>query len=290
MDEAVAAFLAHYASDNYDPVKAREYYLRTRELKGGRSTAGMSTEQREAIGYAKTQISTKKKDELESLKTNQEAAVTALREKSEATQASLQQKLDSMVSSIRDNLEAKLATILDIEPMEVIPPPKFNTIPDTASPKQKEFLQRQNALIAGRHNGLVDAAQKEYTKKADAAKANAQAVRSSGIEAMSEARAAASSEIRQVGEGLKAAVVKARADYAASREQVVAKYEAATDQEFENVRSQIAGKPEPSPKAKTAKKSKEAKAATESATSDAKLARREKLRATIASLATPKSK
>lgn len=27
-------FLAHYASEYYDPVKAREYYLRTRELKG----------------------------------------------------------------------------------------------------------------------------------------------------------------------------------------------------------------------------------------------------------------
>jgi hypothetical protein len=29
-----AAFIAHYASEYYDPAKAREYYLRTRELKG----------------------------------------------------------------------------------------------------------------------------------------------------------------------------------------------------------------------------------------------------------------
>ena len=34
--------LQHYASPYYDPVKAHEYYMRTRELKGRRSTTKLN--------------------------------------------------------------------------------------------------------------------------------------------------------------------------------------------------------------------------------------------------------
>ena len=34
MDEPKVAVLRHYASPYYDPQKAHEYYMRTRELKG----------------------------------------------------------------------------------------------------------------------------------------------------------------------------------------------------------------------------------------------------------------
>ena len=37
MDEHKVAVLRHYASPYYDPQKAHEYYMRTRELKGRRS-------------------------------------------------------------------------------------------------------------------------------------------------------------------------------------------------------------------------------------------------------------
>ena len=36
--------LQHYASPYYDPVKAHEYYMRTRELKGRRSVQKLSDE------------------------------------------------------------------------------------------------------------------------------------------------------------------------------------------------------------------------------------------------------
>ena len=64
ISRASEAFIAHYASKYYDPVKAREYYLRTRELKG-RQKGLETTEQKEAWGYAKTQISEAKKQELQ---------------------------------------------------------------------------------------------------------------------------------------------------------------------------------------------------------------------------------
>lgn len=41
MDEPKVAVLRHYASPYYDPQKAHEYYMRTRELKG-RSTTSLN--------------------------------------------------------------------------------------------------------------------------------------------------------------------------------------------------------------------------------------------------------
>ena len=43
MDEPKVAVLRHYASPYYDPEKAHEYYMRTRELKG-RSTTSLNDE------------------------------------------------------------------------------------------------------------------------------------------------------------------------------------------------------------------------------------------------------
>lgn len=43
MDEPKVAVLRHYASPYYDPQKAHEYYMRTRELKG-RSTTSLNDE------------------------------------------------------------------------------------------------------------------------------------------------------------------------------------------------------------------------------------------------------
>lgn len=54
--------IAHYASQYYDPVKAHEYYLRTRELKGRTSTSGLNDTGREAL----TQVKAKLKEERDS--------------------------------------------------------------------------------------------------------------------------------------------------------------------------------------------------------------------------------
>lgn len=63
-EDFIENFLSHYASEYYDPAKAREYYLRTRELKGRRSGSGLKSEKKkEAWAYAKEKITTER-DEL----------------------------------------------------------------------------------------------------------------------------------------------------------------------------------------------------------------------------------
>ena len=57
--------LMHYASKYYDPVKAHEYYLRNRELKGRRSSSKLNETGKEQWSYAKEQIKTEKNQKIE---------------------------------------------------------------------------------------------------------------------------------------------------------------------------------------------------------------------------------
>jgi len=59
MDEPKVAVLRHYASPYYDPEKAHEYYMRTRELKG-RSTTSLNDEGKKIWSYTKNNIKSEK--------------------------------------------------------------------------------------------------------------------------------------------------------------------------------------------------------------------------------------
>lgn len=48
--------LKHYASEYYDPKKAHEYYEQHKQLKGRRTTAGLSETGKAAAAYAKSKI------------------------------------------------------------------------------------------------------------------------------------------------------------------------------------------------------------------------------------------
>lgn len=95
--------LKHYASPYYDPVKAHEYYERTKQLKGrskGTSTAKLNDEGKAAANYVKKSINSERDQKIQS---------EAAREKSEAeTKISVysqkvQQKIESIRAQIKDN-------------------------------------------------------------------------------------------------------------------------------------------------------------------------------------------
>lgn len=56
--------LQHYASPYYDPQKAHEYYMRTRELKGRRSATKLSDEGKKVWSYTKNEIKAEKRPRL----------------------------------------------------------------------------------------------------------------------------------------------------------------------------------------------------------------------------------
>ena len=93
--------LAHYASPYYDPVKAHEYYMRTRELKGQKnSTAGLNEEGKGAATYVKGQIEGERKLRTEAAKTtrrqNMESATEKARKAINTGAASTRRKVNDL--------------------------------------------------------------------------------------------------------------------------------------------------------------------------------------------------
>lgn len=101
--------LKHYASPYYDPVKAHEYYMRNRELKGRRSTTQLNDEGRNAARYVKEQLSNERKGRVDANKAHTDSVIEGLREKKaadiEAHKAVLQTKIDALKDYL-DNMDS----------------------------------------------------------------------------------------------------------------------------------------------------------------------------------------
>lgn len=105
--------LAHYSSPYYDPVKAHEYYLRTRELKGRTSTGGLNDTGKEAL----TQVKAKLKEERDStVKKAKNDTVSQIVKNTSAMQSridSLKKLFDGLGSQSEDEQSAQKARIKD---------------------------------------------------------------------------------------------------------------------------------------------------------------------------------
>lgn len=104
--------LSHYASPYYDPVKAHEYYMKTRELKGRKtSTAGLNDEGKGAATYVKGQIEGERK-----LRT--EAASTTRRQNLESATEKAQKAISTGAANTRrkvNDLRHKLSRMSKAE-------------------------------------------------------------------------------------------------------------------------------------------------------------------------------
>ena len=96
--------LTHYASPYYDPVKAHEYYMRTRELKGRTSTAGLNDEGKAAASYVKEQLTTERKSKVEANKEDTTNQIDKLREQKKANIAAHKAAMQKQIDSLRNKL------------------------------------------------------------------------------------------------------------------------------------------------------------------------------------------
>lgn len=176
VDDFIEEHLAHYADQYYDPAKAHDYYLRTRQLKGRQSTKGMSAQQKEAWAYAKNQIGNAKK-------ADEKAAAEASKQ---------------FAKQLRDSAKAKRDAVTN----------------------------QLNALIKS-------LAQQSVPGTRALANGNDRATENKN------ARARASVDRAALSADLKAALDKARSDYAAKRDALKAQYDAATQKEYDAIRKRV---------------------------------------------------
>lgn len=105
LDQDVGNELKHYASPYYDPVKAHEYYMKNRELKNRRSTAGLNDEGKNAARYVKEQLNAERKQKVESHKEQTNAKIDTLREEKKSLVESHKSRMQSKIDSLRRKLK-----------------------------------------------------------------------------------------------------------------------------------------------------------------------------------------
>lgn len=244
----VGDFLAHYASEYYDPQKAHEYYLRNRELKGQQSSKGLSDAQKEGLSYAKNQIAERKKADLKSASEANRQAVEQLRATAQAKREEISAKLKSLLEGTTENQskeaealvadqKAKSVQIREAAAQKIaaLPP-----IPKGVSDEQRAELAAKRAQKIAEING---SAYDDLVGLAVKSKKDQQALVKDTKNQQDKARADATASKEVVVAGLKAAVDKARSDYEARKEQVKADYEATAQREYEAIRGSLPGAP-----------------------------------------------
>lgn len=139
MSRRVDEFLAHYASKYYDPVKAKEYYERTKKLKGREPQLSAESRQRQsqATAYVSKEIATKRKADLDANAATRTKLTAAAKAQAEAHTARME-KLQTEATAKREKIVEQLKSHME----------KLNDslkIPANASPKRRAFLEKQRA-------------------------------------------------------------------------------------------------------------------------------------------------
>lgn len=116
--------LIHYSSPYYDPVKAHEYYMRTRKLKEGDNKKSLNDTGKEAVAYVKDRIKTERdtnvqnaKDEYENFNKQvkqQIALITQKMSKAESLSPAQKSALQGQISRLRQAVQRKKSQISKI--------------------------------------------------------------------------------------------------------------------------------------------------------------------------------
>lgn len=195
--ERVENFIAHYASKYYDPAKAREYYLKTRELKGREPALSKESNarQREATAYVSDQIREKRQSALDKNQKARDDLVNSARKEAEAHAArmeKLQKDAKDVQRKISDQFRSEVEKIRS----------QFS-IPENASPQTRARLQKQLSM---KLNTMAIKVSKELTKIQDTFQFDMWKARTGNQkfrEDNAAARKANSTERRNISEGFR---------------------------------------------------------------------------------------
>ena len=212
--------LAHFTSPYYDPQKAHDYYLRTRQLVAKNSlTALTSTAQRDIFAVSKSNITAAKTSDTIKAQNVEQAHLAALSKTAKDTAIRINATLQALNAKINFT-NSKNQTAASKKPV-------LNVIPSNATPAQRTFLTKQNNILtaAAAKINQANSASINGQSHRDLAAANTQAVK----------------DRQKVATDLTAAVNTARANYATQMAALQTKYQTILATEQQNIRNQVSG-------------------------------------------------
>lgn len=94
-----------HAASRYDPVKAHEYYERTKQLKGSGRRGKLNDEEKAGIAYTKHVVSEDRKQALERAAKENKASVEQLRANAQVRREEIREKIQAIMERISDESE-----------------------------------------------------------------------------------------------------------------------------------------------------------------------------------------
>lgn len=204
-EDFIESILAHSGTRYYDPVKAREYYLRTRELKGRQKGSDLKTDQkRQAWAYSKNEIKEAEKKAQENLRKERDATIDDLREGAKEKVAEIREQMKQLLERVRKNL--------------------------------KEDVDRQIRALPKMPKGLSKEAAEKFAAERREKIAKIRGEAADEKAAVSEV---GRKEREAVGAELKAGLESARTRYNELKEELKTKYENEYQQEYDAIKAKV---------------------------------------------------
>lgn len=261
------AVLIHYASPYYDPQKAHEYYMRTRELKGRRSASKLNDDGKEIWNYTKDSIKNEKSSVTKNNQEEYKRNITQIRAKAKKTRTQISIKLkklneyltqkasnekkqiqnnkNSALKKIDDNSENQKKSIEKKRDSEIDRLLSIE-IPKNLSKEEQErrIAERDKKIAELRNEAKSDKYKTDSKAKTDKvqikndATGKASTLTKQLANQKSQNTANATAEKAKVSAELKTAVEAARKAYIAKKKDTTAKYEEVYQTEFDKIASQ----------------------------------------------------
>ena len=233
--EYIENFLAHSGDRVYDPAKAREYYLRTRELKGRTSSKELKTDaKKEDWQIARSGLREAKKDESKVLRETRTAEMKALRDKATEKRTEIRDKLKAIMEKLtaerKDDLADLTAESEDIKKQVEAKIAALPPIPDGITSKQKAKLQAERTEEIAKIRGDAAEDRKDISEDKKSVSADTKAKKTTERESVKAEREA-------VGTQLKATIEKARESFKTLSDEIKTKYEAEYQSEYDQIKN-----------------------------------------------------
>lgn len=143
-------YLAHYASPYYDPIKAHEYYERTKKLKGRRSTAGLNDEGKAAVKYVRDQLTGERKEATKMNRVRTNVKIKTNRENQAAQLKSMSEQNKELMANAREKRKAEIAQ--HSEQMKSRIASLRETLKGVTGEQKEEMREQVSAQIADLRN------------------------------------------------------------------------------------------------------------------------------------------
>ncbi len=152
-----------YASKYYDPVKAHEYYMRTRELRKRTSTSGLTDEGKQAAKFVKQQLTEERNNVLQKLKDVMKDRIKELRERIKgiskgSAKDKAKERIRAEINNLREQYKTDKQSIKDdyqnkyVSELEGIRG-SYTKQPKAKAAKKKKAAKSSSISVSGLYGG-----------------------------------------------------------------------------------------------------------------------------------------